>query len=87
LGYDNQAKIKSFLSEVELARVCTIRLAEKMEKGKSKQQSLYNIAESETRRVEILDAMLDNDMDKVCKLLKDAIEKAFDKRKDGNAIE
>lgn len=85
LGHDNEEKIKRFQSEVEQARDCT-RLLARTEKDKKKQKWLYEVAESEDRRVKILDAMLANDMDRVCDLLREAIEIAFEKEK-GSATE
>ena len=80
LSYDNKEQIKSFLSDVEQARDCTRHLA-KIEKDKKEQKFLYEVARSEDRRVKILGAMLDNDMEKVCELLTEAIEEAFEKEK------
>ena len=80
LSYDNEEKIKHFLSDVEKARDCTISLARK-EKDKKKQEWLYEVAKSEDRRVQILEAMLANKIDRVCDLLREAIETAFEKEK------
>lgn len=86
LGYDNKEKIERFLSDVERARDCTLLLAERTVKNKKDQEFLYETARSENRRVKILRAMLDNNMDKVCDLLREAIEEAFEKEK-GNTAE
>lgn len=86
LGYDNKEKIECFLSDVERARDCTLLLAERTVKNKRDQKFLYDTARSEERRVKILEAMLDNDMDRVCELLREAIEKAFEKE-NGNTTE
>ena len=53
-------------------------------KDKDKQEWPYSVANIEDRRVKILGAMLNNNMEKVCNLLTKAIEEAFEKEK-GNA--
>jgi len=83
LSYDNEEKIKSFQKEVEQARDCTKLLAKENVKDKEKQEWIYEIARSEDRRVKILEAMLVNDMDKVCQLLREAIERAFENERVG----
>lgn len=80
LSYDNEETIRSFQKEVLRARDCTKLLAIN-EKDKEKQKWLYEVAKSEDRRVNVLRAMLDNNMEKVCELLKEAIEEAFEKEK------
>ncbi len=49
--------------------------------NEAKQEFLYETARSEYRRVKILEAMLVNDMDRVCHLLTEAVEIAYKKRK------
>jgi len=79
LGYDNEEKIKSFLSDVKRSYEYTKDVAEKEENEKVKEE-IFEIAISEEHRVKILESMLANDMDKVCDLLREAIERAYKKR-------
>jgi len=53
--------------------------AAKEEKDEDERKFLYEVARSEDRRVKILEAMLANNMDDVCELLRVAIEGAFEK--------
>lgn len=77
LGFDNEGRrIEHFLGEVKRSRDCTRDIA-KAEKDKTRQEWLYEVATSEDRRVKILEAMLKNDIDEVCDLLREAIERAF----------
>lgn len=78
-GYENRERIKDFQADIKRAHDFTLRLAEKTGKDTDDQKLLYETAKSEEHRVKILEAMLANDMDKVCELLKEAIERAFDR--------
>lgn len=79
LGRGNKEKAQQFLSDVNRAYKYTKIVANKQETEQSKQQIL-KWAHSEARRVEILEAMLADDMDTVSELLREAIEKAFEER-------
>lgn len=81
LGYDNEERVKRFLSDEARARDCTLLITKRMTEDKKKQEWLYEVARSEDRRVRILEAMLYNDMDKVCQLLRVAIEQAYEKER------
>lgn len=76
MGYGSQEKINQFLSITEKTLDCKSKLAEKIEDPEVK-QTVLTWRDGEERRVDILNAMLDNDMEKVRNLLKEAIEKAF----------
>ena len=78
LGFNDKEKIERFLIDIKRARDCTILLAERTG-DETKQKFLYETASSENRRVKILEAMLDKDMEKACHLLTEAIERAFEK--------
>lgn len=84
LGYDNKEKIEQFLSDVKRAYKYTTIVANKKEYAQSKEQIL-KWADSEARRIKILEAMLDGDMDEVCELLREAIEKAFEEHSEETA--
>ena len=81
LGYYDEEKIEAFRTDVGRSRDC-IRALTKGEKDKGEQEFLYDLADTENRRVKILDAMLVNDMDRVNDILREAIEKAFEREKD-----
>ena len=67
LGYDNEEKkIERFLSDIEQALICTEGFAEKY---KSNWELFSKRVESMEFRADVVRAMLDNDMDKVCTLL------------------
>ena len=85
LGYDNEEKIKSFLSDVERARDCTLLIAKRMVEDKTNKELLYETARSEDRRIKILEVMLakDKDMEKICPLLTEAIKRAYKKKEEG----
>lgn len=85
-GYDDEERVRSFLSDVTRSRDCIRELA-KGEEDKKEQAFLYSVAESENRRVEILKAMLDNDMDRVGEVLREAIERAFAEREEAKSAE
>lgn len=80
----DQARIRGdtteFLDIVTRAHKYTTIVADKQKDEKAK-QDILEWAESESRRAKISKAMLVNDMDTVCELLKEAIEKAFEKEK------
>jgi hypothetical protein len=82
LGYDNEEKIRSFLSDVERARDFTLLIAKRMVEDKTNQELLYETARSEDRRVKILEVMLaeDKDMEEACHLLTEAIKIARKRR-------
>ena len=84
LGYDDQKTIREFLSDVKLSYDYTNAVADK-EENKETKEEILKVARSENRRVKILEAMLANDMDKVCDLLREAIEKAFEEREKSEA--
>lgn len=79
LGYENKEKISRFRSDVKRAHDCTLLLAKRMEEDKTRQKLLYEAARDETRQIKILEAVLDNDMDRVCELLEEAIKGALEK--------
>lgn len=79
LGYDDQKTIREFLSDVELSYEYTKAVADK-EENKETKEEILEVARSEERRVKILEAMLANDMDRVCHLLTEAVERAYEKR-------
>ena len=81
LGYDNEGEIKRFVRDVERARDCTLLLAKRIGENEKKKEILYEVAKSEERRIKILKAMIADDMDKVCDLLREAIERAYEKKK------
>lgn len=82
LGSDREEiekKVKDFLSIVGRAQGYTTNVASKERIVETKEQIL-KWARNEERRVNILNAMLDNDMDKVCNLLRETVEKAYEER-------
>jgi len=76
MGYGSQEKINQFLTVSEKTGDCKERLAGTIEDPEVKELVLA-WCDSEQRRVHILKAMLHEDMEKVRKLLKEAIEKAL----------
>lgn len=76
-GYHDWARIKSFRYNVQQARDCFKTKAYEMVSDDRSKQWLLQYTDSEQRRMQILDAMLDNDMDTARELLWDAIEQAF----------
>ena len=83
LGSDKKkirGQIQEFLSDVKRVQEYTTTLAHKKENVENKEQIL-EWAKSEERRSKILKAMLTNDMDKVSELLREAVEKAYDRQK------
>lgn len=85
LGLDKPGEIIAFAEDVKRASVQTRRLAGKVEDD-LKHASLLAWAKSEDRRLGILEAMSTGNDEKVCELLKEAIETAFN-RKQSNFIE
>lgn len=75
-----KGKIEEFRKVVVQAEKYTRIVANKKENIENREQIL-EWADSEQRRVEISKAMLDKDMERVCELLTEAIEKAFEKEK------
>jgi hypothetical protein len=81
MGYGSEEKIKQFLSVSNRTLDCKKSLTSTIEDPKTKKIILV-WKESEQHRMNILNAMLRDDMEKVRELLKDAIDKAF-KEKQG----
>jgi len=75
-----RGKIQDFLSVAEQAEKYKRIVANKEEYVENKQQIL-KWAHSEQRRVKIAEAMLENDMERVCHLLTEAIEEAYEERR------
>ncbi len=80
LGYNEKGRINQFLSDARKARDQKRTLAEGMKDVRNK-RALLEWANSEQRRINILEAMLANDMDKVRELLRETIEKAYKKKR------
>lgn len=80
LGYNDKEEIQRFLHNVRRVRDYTRVIAEKTE-DENTQRFLYNMIKSEERRIRVLEAMLTGNTDEVCKILKKAIEIAFEKEK------
>jgi hypothetical protein len=83
LGYDNEEKIKIFQDEVERARDLALIFAKRA--GEKKDEIKKKIFEDRARnmniRAEVVDAMLDNDMDRASNLLREVIKIALKKEK------
>jgi len=69
-------KVREFLGIVKRAQEYTNTVANK-EKDVSAKVRILAWVRSEDRRVKILEAMLSNNMDEVCELLREAVEEAF----------
>ncbi|MHC4573227.1 MAG: hypothetical protein ACYS76_03715 [Planctomycetota bacterium] len=76
MGYGSEEKINEFLGLAEKTSGCKVSLAGTIEDPEVK-RTVLDWAQSEQRRVHILKAMLDNDMDQVRGLLREAIDKAL----------
>ncbi len=76
LGYNHKENIDQYLCDVKMSHSHFLELSLMDENNKYK-NFLLQWADSERRRINILNAMLDNDMNKVSKLLREAIEKSF----------
>ena len=79
-NYSNKEKINQLLKNVQLAGDCMANLGDKRKKENNQYE--YDLLKkwegSEQRRVIILKAMLNDDVDMVCPLLREAIEKGFE---------
>lgn len=76
LGYNDEEKIKAFLGDVKQAQKFTAIVANKKGNEQARDQIL-KWAESEARRVKILQARLAKNMDEVERLLRETIEKSI----------
>lgn len=72
LGYNDKEEIQRFLNIVMRARDATQGLVDKKEN-----ELLYKVVQSEDRRIKILQARLNGNTHKACKILGEAIEKAY----------
>lgn len=80
LGYEDKEKIESFRNTVEKAHNIITDIAQNEPDG-NERDFLYSIAGSELRRVNILNALIDNDIERACEILRKAIEKTYEERK------
>jgi hypothetical protein len=76
LGYGSEEKIERFLKLTTSTHVYTKRVAARTEDPTVKSMVRISL-ESEQRRMNILSAMLDNDMERVREILKKTIQKAL----------
>lgn len=87
LGYDNKEKIKSFQNDIERATSLSQSFAKKaeLEEDEKKQKVFTGRAKNMGIRVDIVKAILDNDMNSVTKRLSEEIERALEKNKANKA--
>lgn len=79
MGYGSQEKNERFLTVVKKTRDGKEKLADRIEDPEAK-KTVLSWRDSEQRRVEILKAMLDGDMERVRELLKEAIKIAYEQK-------
>jgi hypothetical protein len=85
LDYDDEEKMTHFLVNVKRAHDLTLLYAE-MGKYKSQQKDLYYRARNIGIRAKVVEAILDNNMDSACEILRRATEEAFEKETGGETI-
>lgn len=78
LGYNKEEKIERLISDLKQARELAMDFAEKY---KSEKKLFKDRADNIDLRAKIVEAILDKDMNRVCKILDEGIEEVFEKEK------